>query len=99
VSFQSSWTSWSSTTNGPYLIALPGPEARVIKSAAEAFSSGWLPQKFFAAIQSEKATLLVHVNGWWELYTSNKALLDEIGKNKNTSAIDSLKWLQEDKNI
>jgi len=49
--------------------------------------------------QSEKVTLLFHVNGWWELYTSNGALLDEIAKNKSASTIDSLKWLQDDKNI
>ncbi len=81
-----------------YLMALPGPEALAIKSAAEAYSSGWLSQKFFGLIQSKKGTLLFHVDGWWELYTSNGALLDEIAKDKNASSIDSAKWLQEEKN-
>ncbi len=81
-----------------YLMALPGPEALAIKSAAEAYSSGWLSQDFFGLVQSKRVTLLFHVNGWWELYTSNGALLDEIAKDKNASSIDSTKWLQEEKN-
>jgi hypothetical protein len=82
-----------------YLVAPPGPEALAIKIASEADSAGWLSQKFFGLIQSKKGTLLFHVDGWWELYTSNGALLEDVVKNENTSMIDSSKWLEDKKNI
>jgi hypothetical protein len=82
-----------------YLVALPGPEALAIKIASDADSAGWLTQKFFGLIQSQKGTLLFHVDGGWELYTSNEALLEDVAKNGNTSMIDSSKWLEDKKNI
>jgi hypothetical protein len=82
-----------------YLIALPGPETFAIKTASEVDSSRWLSQEFFGLIQSKKATLLFHVHGWWELYTSGRALLEDIARNASASTIDSAKWLEAEKDI
>jgi hypothetical protein len=76
-----------------YLVALPEPEVKAREIALELDRARWLTQEFFHLIEYKRATFLFHVHGWWELYTTDKALLEILATHGGISGTDSLKWL------
>ena len=77
-----------------YLVSLQGPEADAVDAAKEFSKTEYLSPRFFELVQSKAATFFLFVANFWEVYSVDRRLLDEIRTQKNVSPIQSGKWLQ-----
>lgn len=80
-----------------YLVSLQGSEGHAVNAAKELWEAGYLSQRFFELVQSKAATFFLFVPNFWEVYSADRRLLDEIRTQKNASPIQSGRWLQSQK--
>jgi hypothetical protein len=77
------------------LTCLAGPETDAISVATKLDAAPTLSASFFDLVESEAVAFFLYVDGWWEVYSNDSNLVDELRKQKGVSTIQSAKWLRQ----
>lgn len=77
---------------GTYFVAFEGPEADAVRSAAAICKVAALSKECFDLLSTAAVAFLVHVDGWWELYSLDPTWTEGLLGLPGVSAINSSKW-------
>ena len=72
-----------------YHVALLGDENEAIRIVTELNTTRWLSPEFFKLIEEKTELLLVHINGWWEVYSTREEWVYRFRKLASVSDLDS----------
>lgn len=82
-----------------YLVGFRGSERDVIRAAEELYEAMDLTSPhFFDLIGAKAEAFLLHVDGWWEVYSSDWDFLEQLRLGQSVSSIQSEKWLSDGRN-
>jgi len=71
------------------LVGILGSESEAAASAAAISSRMGISLHFFELIQERADFALLHIDGWWEIYSTNLNLMNRLGQIEGASATES----------
>lgn len=71
------------------LVGILGSESDAAALATEIFNIYGRTPQFFELVQTRAECVLIHVAGWWEVYSANSHLMSRLAQIEGASATDS----------